>query len=56
VSELERPTLTEAAAVIAAAVAYAETLDPDADPPADELPALLDELELSIRRLRAVTS
>jgi hypothetical protein len=53
----DRPTLEEAAAVMAAADAYARAIHEHAgSPPASDLPRLLAELETSIRRLRAVTT
>ena len=52
----DRPTLDEAAAVMAAADVYARRMHADAGPPpAEDLPRLLDELAASIKRLQAVT-
>ena len=51
----QRPTLTEAAAVMAAVQAYSRALHFAGELPAEDLPRLLDELERSIERMRAVT-
>lgn len=51
---LEKPTLTEAAAVFSAAAAYGEVLELPTD--SRELPRLLEALRLSLERVAAVTS
>jgi hypothetical protein len=53
-----RPTLHEAAAVLAAVDAFAKAMHTSSalPPPADDLEALLDELVAAIERLRGVTA
>jgi hypothetical protein len=53
-SEPEKPTLTEAAAVFAAVSAYADQMDGGIALAAD-LPRLMERLAGSIRRVQAVT-